>query len=207
MARCFLPASSMLLVAATALYSPIVAAAELTYSWSGTLQLQSSSSADPWGIGKDGATFAMSTTVGEAAIDVNAATPFANFAAKASRLWIKGQEISFVGSPFLVFTDAPETPLPAIDTVTMAADFSKNGQTVHFSTVVAISPRTYTFSSPVEASPSFPSMPSISQGVGYGVPRLYVAIVPAGTLVTVVPEPATFGLALIGFVALGLRRK
>lgn len=203
MVRCSRFVCFAVLVAMTILQSPMVAAAELTYSWSGTLVLADNSSPDPWSIGDDGAAFTMWTAVDTGALDGNSAqTPFAIFPATSARLWVDGQEASLVGTPWIDFTDSTDI----LDAVTMAGDFSKDGQVVSFSTVVALSPLTYTFDSQIEVPPLFPSMQSISLGTDRFLP--YVAIVPAGTLVSVVPEPAALGLAgvaLIGWIA-GSRR-
>ena len=179
----------------------VLNASTITYSWSGTLILSGNSSADPWGIGDDGAQFTMSTTVDVAALDENSVqTAFAVFAATNARLWIDGEEAALVGTPLIDFTDSTDL----LDAVTMAGDFSKGGQVVGFSTVVALPPLAYTFSSLIEVPPRVSSTLTIGRGTGVFQP--YVAIVPAGTLVSVVPEPSSIALGgLFGLIA-GRRR-
>lgn len=177
-------------------------ASTITYSWSGTLVLSNGASADPWGIGGDGVSFVMSTTVDVAAQDENSVqTAFAVFVAANSRLWVDGEEALLVSAPLIDFTDSTDL----LDAVTMAGVFSKGGQTVEFSTVAALSPLAYTFNSLIETPPPISS--TTTRALGTDVFQPYVALVPAGTLVSVVPEPTAIAIgAFLGSIFAFRRR-
>jgi hypothetical protein len=181
----------------------VLNASTITYSWSGSLRIYDSASPDPWGIGNDGAQFTMLTTVDMAAVDNNPVqTPFADFAALSSRLWVDGEEVAYVGSATIDFSDTADVA----DTIVMGGDFSKGGQTVSVFSLVGISPLAFSFGSPSETPPLFSSV--LVTGLSEDLSRPYVASVPEGASVTVVPEPAMLGVAgasLFGLIAASRR--
>src|SRR5688572_5812183 len=100
-------------------------AAEITYSWSGSMRLFDNLSPDPWGIGADGAQFTISTTADMGAIDRNSTqAPFADFSATNARLSIDGDQISYVEAASIDFADFTNN----LDVITMGGVFTKGGQ-------------------------------------------------------------------------------
>lgn len=116
------------------------------------------------------------------------------------QLWIDGEEASLVGTPWIDFTDSTDL----LDAVTMTGDFSRGGQVAEFSTVVGLSPLAYAFHSVIEVPPHIASMATISRGTSVFSP--YVAIVPPGTWVSVVPEPRAMALGWVLGSLLVVRR-
>ena len=53
--------------------SAMATAAQLTYSWSGTVTQMSPDGADPWAVGATGQPYSVSITVDQAAVDVSPA--------------------------------------------------------------------------------------------------------------------------------------
>ena len=178
----------------------LLGAATLTYSWSGSLRPHGGSSPDPWGLGVGGVPFTMTTTVDAAALDANPVQiPFADFSAISSRLWVNGEEVSYVGAARIDFSD------DVADTIVMGGDFSKGGQTVSIFSLVGISPLAFSFASPGETPPLFATTPVT--GLSEDLSQPYIASVTQGTLVTVVPEPHAAVLSgLFGGVVLFRRR-
>lgn len=179
-----------------------VEAAPLTYSWSGTLRPHDGASPDPWGLGIAGAPFTMSTTVDAAAIDENPVqTPFADFAAISSRLWVNGEEIASIGAARIDFSDTAD----AADTIVMGGDFSKGGQAVSIFSLVGLSALTFSFSSPMETPPIFAATPVT--GLSQDLSHPYIASVTQGTLVSVVPEPYAIVLSSLFGGVIAVRRR
>lgn len=184
--------------------SDSLSAATFTYSWSGLLRPHDAASPDPWGLGAAGVPFTMSTTVDAAAADDNPIqSPFADFAAVSSRLWVDGEEVTFVGAARIDFSD---TAIAAAgDTIVMGGDFSKGGHTVSIFSVVGVSPDTLSFDFPSETPPLFAATPVI--GLSEDLSEPYIASVSAGTMVSVIPEPHPFVLSgMFGSVLLVRRR-
>lgn len=171
--------------------------ADLTYSWSGHLRLFDNDTPDPWLIGQDGAEFVLQTTVDDASTDLNSAQiPFAEFGVTTIRLWLDGTEIPFIGGANVDFSDTADV----FDLVTAGGTFSKLGQTVDISSVIGIDAMTYTFMDPTEYPPYFAS--TTTAVLGQAVHRPYVAVVSPGTVVSVIPEPATLTLVIFCFLGI-----
>lgn len=177
------------------------ASADITYSWAGHLSLRDAGP-DPWLIGPDGAEFKLQTTVSGAAVEqYSPQVPFAGFPALSARLWIDGEEVEYVGDGFIDFSDLENIA----DVVVAVGLFRKFGQTVDISTGVELDPSTFAFHLPFELPPYFPTTQTLGRGGAGG--SQYYTLVPAGTLVEVVPEPATVPLALFSFALIPHRRR
>jgi hypothetical protein len=193
---------SFLLAGLIGLNVASLGAATITYSWSGTLLLHENSPADPWGIGADGAPFTLSTTVAAAALDDNPTqTPWADFAALSARLRVDGEEIPFVSSARIDFSDSADV----LDAVSAVGEFSKGGQALFIASVVALPPAAFSLSLPSESPPFIASM--VTAGRATNASRPYVAIVAPGTWVSVVPEPHAHWLGLLCFGAVLARHR
>jgi hypothetical protein len=179
------------------------ATAELTYSWTGHLRLSNNAGPDPWMLGPTGANFQLQTTVSSAAIDQNSTqTPFADFAAIGSRLWIDGIEVLYEGGAHIDFADSPDV----VDAIAASGLFNRNGQSVEIGSVVQLPPATFTFFVVNEVPPVFE--PTSTSGLAESIQSPYVASVTAGTLVTIVPEPATpLVLSIVGILFVRHRRR
>jgi hypothetical protein len=165
--------------------------AHVTYSWSGHLRLFDEFEPDPWLIGIDGADFTLTTSIARSATDFNESQiPYALFVDATSRLWVDGEEATFVGDGYVDFSDITDVA----DLVTAGGIFSKQGQVVEISSVVSLDASTFAFLHLEETPPVFESVQTA--GSGLFVHQPYAASVESGTLVTVTPEPAAMVLTL-----------
>ena len=175
--------------------------ADVTYSWSGHMELFAAGEPDPWLIGPTGADFVLQTTVSSSASDINSTqVSFAQFVPEVIRLWINNEEVAFVDSANIDFTDTDNI----IDSITAGGRFSKLGQVVDISSVVGLAASTFSFTLAAEVPPYFSS--TISSGNAQSNQHPYVTIVQGGTLVTVVPEPCGILLTVMGFATFAAGR-
>jgi hypothetical protein len=182
---------SMLAVASRCFPSPVVAAAELTYAWSGRLVLDDLESPNPWQIGADGAAFVLQTSVSSHAIDRSDGQPSsADFTAMSAKLWVDGEETLYQGEAYIDFSDRVDI----LDIVSASGRFSLGGETVEISSVIGLDPFTYSFVLPSEKPPTFHPTTTSTKGTAGGHP--YFAIVGAGVPVTVTPEPGALSIVI-----------
>lgn len=162
-------------------------AGHIRYSWSGQLVPNSS---DPWQLGDGGKPFTLDVVIPLDAVDrhhVN--VEFAAFDGDSARLTLDGQEVSYVGGANLDFTDNWGGLL---DIVSFGGNFQRLGETIEFGSSVFLPLPTFEFFRTLEPPPFFEST---SEGIG-GVccGGAYAAVVSAGTLVSVVPEPSSVSI-------------
>ncbi len=180
--------------------TPIAEATELIYSWTGQLVLYDDVSPDLWQIGEDGAHFLLQTIVSSDTEDDNTSQAFAAFMANTSRLWVDGQEATYVGDAYIDFADRDDI----VDLISTGGSFSRFGQTLGIASTVALDFATFSFVVDSEAPPRF--NPTISNSRATSGPRPYATIVIAGTEVTVVPEPNALLLLSCSLLTLVSRR-
>jgi hypothetical protein len=173
---------------------------ELTYSWSGTLFLNGAS--DPWNLGSQGSSFSLSVSVSDLAVDMLPGnTDFAAFAIDDARLIVGAQTIPYVANGVLDFTD---NEAGTTDIVTFNGDFDKLGNLVEIGSNAALPLSTFQFQNSSEKPPYFASA-NVDQTSGC-CGGIYGSVVPAGALVTVVPEPTTLTLLTFSIFAWNCRR-
>lgn len=184
------------------LLSSEIHASYMKYSWGGRLVSYDDVSPDPWLIGDDGAEFLLEITVGNTAADYNSSQiPFAAFAAQSSRLWIDGQEALFKGDAYIDFASIDGIA----DIVSGGGLFTLFDNELEITSVVQLSQDTFTFFRERETPPHF--FPTYSTGQASSGRPPYATVVYAGSLVTVVPEPACMFLISYGMLAAVLTRR
>jgi hypothetical protein len=170
--------------------------ADVSYSWSGTLELANAGGNDPWLIGVDGATFMIQTTVSGMSGDIDATqVPFAQFIPIASRLLVDNEEVGFVDGARIDFADSDNVA----DLITANGRFERFGQEVEIGSVISLPPSTYSFTLEAEVPPIFRSI--LTTGIGKSIHSPYVATVNSGTFVIVTPDPTGVMLCIVGFAA------
>ena len=163
--NCFL--YSMLAAASCCFQSPVVAAGEQTYAWSGQLVLDGLESPDPWQIGADGAAFVLQTVVSSNAVDKSDDQPSsADFTAMSAKLWVEGEDALYQGEAYIDFSDRADI----LDIVSASGRFSLRGETVEISSVIGLDPFTYSFVLPSEKPPIFHPTTTSTKGTAGGHP-------------------------------------
>lgn len=185
----------------TAISQPIV------YSWTGTIQ-PFNAEVDPWGLGDIATPFFISVAVEQAAIDVagnnfdvNLAA-FSGFDLMNAQFRIDGVSAIVGEGNSIIFDDFDSSDFVEIDFDTVHF----NGRSAPILSKVRLPGSTFTFVEVFESPPAFSPVQAIS-GVAPLSESPYWAIVEPGTVVTgsPVPEPATFGLALLALMAVASR--
>jgi hypothetical protein len=165
---------------------------QLQYTWSG--KILPNDVGDPWLIGTQGKSFDLNVAVSQSAPDYfGGNVDFAAFDIDNAELSIDGQNIAFVGSGILDFTD---NWTGAADLVTFHGDFDRFGKIIEFGSVVALPITTFQFQNLPETPPNFVSPANVVTNSGC-CGATYGTFVAAGTPVRVIPEPSTLVLATI----------
>ena len=179
----------------------------IVYSWTGTIQ-PFNAEVDPWGLGDIATPFFISVAVEQAAIDVagnnfdvNLAA-FSGFDLMNAQFRIDGVSAIVGEGNSIIFDDFDSSDFVEIDFDTVHF----NGRSAPILSKVRLPGSTFTFVEVFESPPAFSSVQAIS-GVAPLSESPYWAIVEPGTVVTgsPVPEPATFGLALLALMAVASR--
>ena len=164
-------------------------AGQFQYAWSGKLLHDG---VDPWQIGPEGANFELSFTVAEDAHDLfDTNIEYAAFWVVSAQLKLDSEVIPYVGNGYVEFDDYPDG---IFDLVMFGGEFAKLGQTMEIGTVAALPTSTFTLTELVETPLVFAPTATATQGGCCG--GTYTGIVPAGIIVTAVPEPAAAAMLL-----------
>jgi MYXO-CTERM domain-containing protein len=185
--------------------SAIASAAQVTYSWTGTVS-PIEGSTDPWNVGPAGQAYSVSITVDLAAADSNSSVGPANFGVLALEFAIAGVAVPNVdfSASSLEFADGYFGGTDFIG-VTFVAEL--NGHTETFGTSVIVPDDTFSFLLGEESPPVFGPV-NTSLVSGHFLMQ-YLSNTASGVPVTstVVPEPATWALAAVAFAALVSARR
>jgi len=176
---------------------------QIRYSWSG--QLVPDGSGDPWQLGEQGKPFLLDVVASLDAIDLlDVNVEFAAFQALSARLALDGNEIAYVSGANLDFTDNWSG---LRDLLVFHGEFERLGHTIEIGSLVALPLSIFQFSQTVESPPFFGSTSASDGGTCCG--GIYTAIVAPGTLVSVVPEPASvlIFVAIVSICVLGHRTR
>jgi hypothetical protein len=169
------------------------AAGPIEYAWSGLLVPPGATRSQIAELGKP---FDLHVVVENDAADYFALElVFAGYFVSSVELRVEDQLVPYVGNGFIDFTDDWSAML---DLVVFNGEFEISGETTEIGSLAALPTSTFQFGQLAEPPPVFG--PAVNADVSSCCGGGYTTVVPAGNLVTAVPEPGTIGM-LFGFGA------
>ena len=178
----------------------------IVYSWTGTIR-PFNAEVDPWGLGDIATPFFISVAVKEDSLDGRGdigddldvtLAAFSGFDLTDAQFRIDGVPAIVGEGNSIIFDDFDSSDFVEIDFDTVHF----NGRSAPILSKVRLPGSTFTFVEVFESPPAFSSVQAIS-GVAPLSESPYWAIVEPGAVVTgsPVPEPSSFGLALLALMA------
>ena len=183
--------------------SSVSRGALIEYAWQGSI-VPNDPAEDPWGIGALGLRFTISGFVNQGADDLLPDAARASFELSDALLLIDGEmPVSFSGGR-IGFSE-----LQGRDSVSIRVDnVIFNGVAERFFSAAQLPTSTFTFAGNSETPPTFPPAMILSTtGSGSGRSS-YTTFVEGGAFVTatLIPEPSSFVLMLLGILGAGMTR-
>ena len=180
-------------------------AAEITYSWSGTIgrviSLTGGKNTDPWMLGEKDLPFVLEVKVSSDEVDIfDQNVKLTGYPVSDATLTLNGGSVNYVGSGILDFDDGISLLAPLADIIVFTGDFQRFGNKVELSFVAAVDATTFRFAKPAEPLPIFNSTTTVFRS-GSGGNGPYGALVEVGTPVVVIPEPGGMVLLLPGVIS------
>ena len=181
--------------------SSVSRGALIEYAWQGTI-VPNDPAEDPWGIGEPGLRFTISGFADQAAADLLPDFPHARFELSDVVLLIDGEEPGSLGRARVGFGE-----FGGRDEIDISIDdVFFNGVAERFFTTAKLPTSTFTLTGDSAMPPVFsPAMINSTTGAGSSESS-YITFVEGGAFVTatLIPEPSTFLLMLLGMLAAGM---